>query len=55
MVESELIYGSIVLYIAGTLAAGGGIGGGGLNVPIFLVLFDYSYDRAGIFSCFFLL
>jgi uncharacterized membrane protein YfcA len=40
----------VVLYIAGTVASAGGIGGGGVNVPLLLVLGRYSYHEAVVFS-----
>jgi uncharacterized membrane protein YfcA len=41
-----LIAGGIVLYMSCTLAASAGIGGGGLNVPIFYMVFGYSYHTS---------
>jgi uncharacterized membrane protein YfcA len=40
----------IVLYIAGSIASAGGIGGGGVNVPLLLVIGRFSYHEAVIFS-----
>jgi uncharacterized membrane protein YfcA len=40
----------VVLYIAGTVASAGGIGGGGVNVPLLLVIGGYSYHEAVVFS-----
>ena len=44
--------GYLVLYLSCTLASSAGLGGGGLNVPIFLVLFNYEYKAAVICSLF---
>ena len=44
------VAGFLCLYISCSISAAGGIGGGGLNVPIFLVVFGYSYKTAVVFS-----
>lgn len=44
------IAGFIALYCSCSISSAGGIGGGGLNVPIFLVIFRYSYNEAVILS-----
>ena len=44
------IGGSIVLYLAATLASSAGIGGGGLNVPILIVIFQFSFSKAAVLS-----
>jgi len=46
----EKIVGGILLYLSCTISSAGGIGGGGLNVPIFLVVFGYTYQQAVVFS-----
>ena len=49
--SSPLFYaGCSVLFVCGTLAAAGGIGGGALNVPVLLVVFGYSYKEAIVLS-----
>ena len=57
MTSTEEIYGSynfyvcvLVLYLCGTIASAGGIGGGGVNVPLLLVIGGYSYREAVVFS-----
>lgn len=42
--------GCIALYFSCTLASSAGLGGGGLNVPILLVLFGFDYKTAVILS-----
>ena len=44
--EDKIIYGSVVLLFAVSLAAAGGIGGGGLNLPVLLVIFEYGVKRS---------
>ena len=44
------VAGFISLYCSCSISSAGGIGGGGLNVPIFLVIFRYSYNEAVILS-----
>lgn len=39
-----------VIFVAGTIAAAGGIGGGGIIVPILLVVGRYSFQEASILS-----
>ena len=41
---------SIVLFMSCALSAAGGIGGGGVNVPILILIYGYSFDRSVIFS-----
>lgn len=43
-------FGALAVYAACTLAAAGGIGGGSINLPIYLVLYLFSYDRAVVLS-----
>ena len=47
--QSE-IPGFVLLYFSCSIAAAGGIGGGGLNVPILLIIMKYSYHDAVILS-----
>eukprot|EP01035_Chromulina_nebulosa_P017316 gene17316-22857_t len=47
---SDNVLGCILLYISCTIASAGGIGGGGLNVPIFLVIFKFSYEKSVVLS-----
>jgi uncharacterized membrane protein YfcA len=44
------VFGGLLLYLTCSLSSAGGIGGGGLLVPIFLVVFGYPYNKAVIFS-----
>ena len=44
------LIGGVLLYLSCSISAAGGIGGGGLNVPILLVVFGYEYQQAVIFS-----
>jgi uncharacterized membrane protein YfcA len=44
------IGGSVVLYFASSLASSGGIGGGVLNVGIFLVIWQEAYHAASVLS-----
>lgn len=44
------IGGFIFLYVACFIAAGGGIGGGGLNTPILLVILKFSYSESVLLS-----
>jgi uncharacterized membrane protein YfcA len=46
MVEDKIIYGSILLFFASFLGAVGGIGGGGLNLPLLIVALEYSISRS---------
>lgn len=50
MTLAQDIGGSIVLYLASTLASAAGIGGGGLNVPILIVLFGFGFSKAAVLS-----
>lgn len=57
MVDSGEVFASynfyislIVLYFAGSIASAGGIGGGGVNVPLLLVLGGFDYKDAVVFS-----
>ena len=43
-------FGALAIYSACLLAAAGGIGGGSINLPIYLVLYGFSYDRAVVLS-----
>ena len=45
---SNLIGGCFALYFTATLASSGGLGGGGLIVPILLVIFELEYKKAGL-------
>lgn len=40
----------ITLYLCGSIASAGGIGGGGVNVPLLLVMGGYEYHEAVVFS-----
>ncbi|KAJ1460342.1 hypothetical protein M885DRAFT_509283 [Pelagophyceae sp. CCMP2097] len=44
------VLGGICLFCGLTLAASAGIGGGGLNVPILLLVFDFKMDEAVVLS-----
>ena len=44
------IAGGICLYFATTTAAMGGIGGGGINVPVLFVIWGYSYSTSLVLS-----
>lgn len=46
----SVIGGCIALFISCSIAAAGGIGGGGLNVPILLVFFQFDYKTAVVLS-----
>jgi hypothetical protein len=49
--SSPTFYGTlIILYVCGTIASAGGIGGGGVNVPLLLAIAGYSYHKSTIFS-----
>lgn len=48
--SARFIGGVILLYFSSTMSSAGGIGGGGVNVPIFLVVFGYDYTKATILS-----
>ena len=48
--SARFIGGVILLYFSSTMSSAGGIGGGGVNVPIFLVAFGYDYSKATILS-----
>ena len=43
----NFIGGCLALYFTATLASSGGLGGGGLIVPILLVVFELEYKNAG--------
>lgn len=43
-------FGSVVLYLAGTLSSAAGVGGGALNVPILYNIFGFSYHEAVVLS-----
>lgn len=49
MVSNELL-GSFILYLSCCLSSSGGIGGGGLNLPILLVIFQFKYSTAVVLS-----
>jgi len=42
----KLLYGTILVFIGGCLCAGGGIGGGGIYIPIFILLLGMSAHEA---------
>ena len=44
--------GCFALFFCATLSSAGGVGGGGLNVPILISIFGYDYDSAVIISLF---
>jgi hypothetical protein len=44
------VAGSVVLFLASTLASAAGIGGGGLNVPILIVVFGFGFTKAAVLS-----
>jgi hypothetical protein len=44
------IVGSVVLFLSSTLASAAGIGGGGLNVPILIVIFQFGFSKAAVLS-----
>jgi len=46
----EAVGGLILLFFSCAIASAGGIGGGGLNVPILLVVFGFNYDVAVVLS-----
>ena len=50
MLSGETIGGFFILYFSCCLASAGGIGGGGLAVPILLVFFGFEYHDATILS-----
>ena len=50
IIESDMIYGSILLYFASFLGAVGGIGGGVLNLPVLIVVFKYSVSKSVFLS-----
>jgi hypothetical protein len=43
-------FGCIALFLASALSASAGVGGGSINVPIFLGIFEYSFKRSTILS-----
>ena len=47
---SHIIAGFLFLYIACFIAAGGGIGGGGVNTPILLVVLRFTYSESVLLS-----
>lgn len=47
---SEFIAGCITLYFGCTISAAGGVGGGGINVPILLIIFRFSFEMSVVFS-----
>jgi len=47
---SDFVIGSVALFIGCTVSSAGGVGGGGINVPIFLLIFGYSFKRSAINS-----
>eukprot|EP01038_Epipyxis_sp_PR26KG_P008021 gene8021-10870_t len=49
-IDHSQIPGFVLLYFSCSIAAAGGIGGGGLNVPILLIIMKYSYHDAVILS-----
>ena len=44
------VYSSLVLFSSGVLSAAAGVGGGGINVPILIAIFGYSFKRSRTFS-----
>jgi len=44
------IVGSVVLYVSSTLSAGAGVGGGALNVPIFYLVWGFTYRESVVMS-----
>ena len=50
MVDAVYISGIVSMYLACTLAATAGIGGGGMNVPILHLIFGYSYSDSLVLS-----
>lgn len=50
MVTSYQIGGAIVLYFGSSIGAAGGLGAGGLMVPILLVIFRFSFAEATVLS-----
>lgn len=53
MPSTELfVIGSVVLFFGCTLSAAGGVGGGGINVPVLLLFFKYSFDTSVSLSLF---
>jgi uncharacterized membrane protein YfcA len=42
--------GSILLFCSCVLSASAGVGGGGLNVPIFMAAFGYTYKQGVVYS-----
>ena len=47
---ARTLAGYLSLYLSCSISSAGGIGGGGLNVPIFLVIFQTTFTEATIFS-----
>jgi uncharacterized membrane protein YfcA len=43
-------YSSVVLFCASSLAAAAGVGGGGINVPILMLIYGFSFKRSVVFS-----
>ncbi len=48
--DARSIGGCFALYFSCCLASSGGLGGGGLNVPILLVIFGFDYKTAVVLS-----
>jgi uncharacterized membrane protein YfcA len=44
------VAGVILLYLSNALSASAGLGGGSLNVPIYINVFGFSYHNATILS-----
>ena len=44
------IVGSVVLYLTSTLSAAAGVGGGALNVPIFYLIWGFTYRESVVMS-----
>lgn len=49
LTHQEIIY-SIVIFCCNIIASAAGLGGGGLNLPLFLVLFKFEYNNAVVLS-----
>jgi len=49
---SPLVFfaGCVALYVGCTVSAAGGVGGGGINVPILLIIFGYSFKTCVVLS-----
>lgn len=47
---SNRVAGSILIFVASSLSAAGGVGGGILNVGILLIVWQFSYHNSVILS-----